>query len=345
MKMREKEKIVVIILLGLVTLFAVAGLIFSITYKRTMQCEKEVSSYALLSGSNYEVILRPNAYFPEGVQEQGDRYVRNLLDHIDIRLGSDFVCEDEVDLTASYQVYALVRGYQDEGGEKKILWERAVPIIESKEIAQKGTEMKIQEVIPFTLEAYESIGQNATQDLGISHNQEVVLCMEGTLRSEVAKEQIELPILEKVTVPLYTNLFEVTIEGGEETKEAITETVSVSQPMPKGRIVVFSIISVLGLLGVIVIWRFVRVLSEDDLLLKRWNQLLRANKMLLVKLNAKPKTEASPWQVATFKDLKTLAEETQNPLFYLSDDVETDWKRRIFLMDEGRCYFWEQGNL
>lgn len=117
MKLSKKVVLIIALCIGIIT--SIFGLIYMINNPKTSIEELMLYNYTLKPDLSYEVHLIDNDLYDNIIQEEGNIYIKNILDYIKVDFSINYQASEIIPLDMEYTVNASVVGFSS-GNEGRI---------------------------------------------------------------------------------------------------------------------------------------------------------------------------------------------------------------------------------
>lgn len=295
---------------------------------------KPVYEYTYSPTLAYSVKLKENKYYDEAVRNEGEKYIRNLVDSVNVTFGGNFQGNTKENITAEYQVKAKLEGYQVASGNKEVIWEKEMPIGDAHTENVNDYSLKYNLSEEIDLDKYEAMVTNIKGELGITLSVNLTFYIEGRVTIQRAENSIEIPIDSSLEIPLNSTLFSINKETGNPVskQEFIKEQVNIKKNY--SFIIICVIFIIVAVISEILIFLMIGIKEEMSEELKKEKRLLRKYRSRMIALSSIPKLDIEEiYLLEEVSDLFRLADEMGRPVVYLhGKDREIDGGK-IFVID------------
>ena len=318
------------------------------TYTKT---EKEVVyQYGNKGEATYKVYLKPNQFYEESTQDEGNYYINKYIDHFDITLGDEFKGSKETEIEGNYQVTLTFRGYMEkfEGQENKkfTVWSKKKDLVKPVQFKEKSSEHKISETISLSLAEYEQFVRKMSEKEEISMPTEVIITLQGEKNVHAPQEDVKLPIYSQVTIPVGEQIFQVekaVSEPIEEMKQERDKTIIL--PLNHKLIIAEAVSGVIAFIAGILIIFFIKVRTEKE---EKERKQLKVQKRIFIEWGARlvgvenldEGIYKNIYHLHTMEDMIKVADELEKPILYMKDD-NPQAIHIFYLIDQETLYRFE----
>lgn len=345
-KKSEKHKIVIEkqlrnILLVADVFLCIAGIWGLVHYlqREVEQVERPLYTYELQVDGKYQIHLKANSLFPEGILEEGRSYPKTLAEQIAVSFSARVKGDDSAQLDAIYTVEGVVLGYQDGQEGRDILYEKSIPLIAETQQQESGSVLDITEVVTVDLEPLYAITKQASETLRFTPAVELQIRFAGTISvdTEHGKDQKEFSY--QIIVPLGTELF--TVDKTEDIKESgkISKTEEVVAPVA-GRQIVLAVIAVVAAVGVaVVLLGWTQDISDQERHRRQFQKILQQHKSRMVVFGEScPSFTGTVYPVRDMESLVKVSDDLQRPIcFHMNEDKMPD-RDTLYISTEDCSY-------
>lgn len=246
----------------------------------------------------------------------------------------DYSGTSKVPLDIEYQIIAIVNGYSGSSNDKKIYWSKAIPLTDKKNIKEVSGVWSKKEKVNFQLSEYDSFAVKAKSITGMDVSNELIVSMKGKVIAHANNKELETPFDVGLQIPLTEDIFEITKLYLSPIQNNITVSEEIAVPLDVKRIVSYSILLLLSVIGIIILTFYTREPNDKEMLKKKVNSTLKNYGSRIVALQSIPKMNYSNnYIVHSIKDLIKIADEIQKPIYY-EIDPDTIVKRYEFFVIE-----------
>lgn len=336
----QKNRQLLTVLIGLLLLGSAAGLIWSLARPSEKTEYFKTYSYQHAAEVNYRVLLRPNEFFPEPLQEPGKAYISDLTDSLQTSFVYRFAGEKEAEISGEYSVLATLAAYT--GQEKYLVWEKKYELLPSKVFSSFGKEIAFQEEVMIPFSEYADLAGRLSEETKFSPeelNLTVVYSVSVEARTEggTIREELKPTML----VPLKGKVFVVGGDLNKNNAGGLTASRQVPVPLVKESKVAFAaatlffFVLMLGL-------QFLTAAREEktNFVAKRIAKLLKKHGERIVAVKKAPPLleEAKTIEVNSFEDLLKTADELGRPILYRQAD-KTNGEEHVFVVMGENCLY------
>lgn len=332
-KIAVEKKTKNLLLLGSVFLCAVGigGMIRSFA-REVQSVEVPLYSYGITAGSTYQVKLKENPLYPEGVLEEGRSYSKNLAKSLDVTFRAGIMGEADAKIAADYSINGVVEGYQEAQEGRNTIYEKSIPLIEEKRIEETGKSLDISEATKIDLARFRDIADQAGSILGILPSTVLKIQFVGSFYLETSHGNTEKPFSYELTIPLGAELFTVNKPDDIQETGQISETKEVMESVAWISIALFGLLIIVALIAVAVLVRGTVDISKEEQYRRQFKKILRQyNSRFVVLEGSCPPFDGKIYPVKDVRSLVKISDDLLRPICFHLDEVET-------MPDQGKLY-------
>jgi hypothetical protein len=336
-KIHKKTKKAFILVLVLLIILSSLKLFITLLQPRTTMSEKVEYGSTCNQKAAYRVIIHENEVYPGTVLEEGRIYSKRLLNYIQAEFNVDYSGTSKVPLDIEYQIIATVNGYS--GSSNDIYWSKTFPLTNKKNIKEVSGVWSKQEKVNFQLAEYDSFAVKAKSITGMDVSNELIVTMKGNVIAHADNKELETPFEVGLQIPLAEDIFEITKLDSSPIQNSITISEEIAVPLNLKRILFYSTLLLLSVIGIIILIFYTREPNEKDILKKKVNSTLKNYGSRIVAIQSIPMMNYSKkYIVHSIKDLIKIADEVQKPIYY-EIDADTIVKRyELFVIENDSVY-------
>ncbi|NLY71149.1 MAG: DUF5305 domain-containing protein, partial [Clostridiales bacterium] len=254
---QKKNKRFLLLVLCLAIVVIGLQIYTTITSPGTVVNETVLFEYSYQPSLNYQVNIHENEVYDGTVMEEDLTYSKRILDNIVAKYAVSYKASNSVPLNIDYQIVAVVNGYQG-GEDKNILWSKEFPLTNKKVIEVESDSWNVEETVSFTLDDYDAFANRANEITGLKVANEVVIEMRGNIVANTANGVETVPINTNLSIPLMEDVFKIKKSNIEPVNDSIVDSKRVPAPINQTKLMLFSILLTLCLVGIIILLFFTR---------------------------------------------------------------------------------------
>lgn len=338
---QKKNKRFLLLVLCLAIVVIGLQIYTSVTSPGTVVNETVLFEYSFQPSLNYQVNIHENDVYEGTVMEEDLTYSKRILDNIVANYAVSYKASKSVALHIDYQIVAVVNGYQG-GEDKNILWSKEFPLTDKKVIEIESDSWNAEETVSFTLDDYDAFANRANEITGIKVSNEVVIEMRGNIVANTPEEVKTVPINTNLSIPLLEDVFKINKSNIELVNDSIVDSKRIPAPLNQTKILLFSILLTLCLVGVIILLFFSKEPSPLESVRRKSKGVIKNYGSRIVALKNMPKFDYRQiYKVDSIKDLIKISDEIEKPIIYESDTEDVIKNHELYLIDEDKLYIWE----
>lgn len=280
--------------------------------------------------------VEPNDIFDKTFLNKDDflfkKFTKSVLVYFDI----PFTFSEEVEFEGSYQIVGYLEALY--GKDKELLWNRKIPISESKSLLNNGDSLNISAKGFVNLKKYKELIEREMKesDLVAIHQFRVAIEIQGEVVSK--QKIIPIDIKPSVVYPLSQDAAKGVEELSAETLYEVMQEVEEVVPNNKLKRIIVSILGLLSIAAtVFLLVATVNVkISEFT---KFVNQILRQHGDRMVKVPKMLKVDNSNLiELYDVLDVVKIADEISQPIFYYCKNDNMECQIILYVFDESRLF-------
>lgn len=321
--MRKIRKQILIGCLFMGIIVSVAGLIYIVTTPRIKTKELIRYSFNHSQGVSYEVHIKENELFKVLVQEEGNIYIKNIIDYITVNFNTKLQGSEVADLDLEYVLNAKVKGYSSGNDIRTDYWEKDIPLEEKQTIHIEADNLEEKKSIDIRLKEYDTVARNVNKLTGVNLSTELVVEMIGNITASTSYGTLVSPIDLKLNIPLQENLIQMVKVEPEDKTDQIAESISYEVEADVKYIGLLVIIIVVLMSGIVYALYIIKEPYPEDMVRNNIKKINKTYGSRMVALDSIPnKTFLHEYQVYSIKDLLVLSEDIKRPIYYVRDAEE-----------------------
>lgn len=307
----------------------------------TKTIENQLYSYEVTVDSSYRVHLIENELYKEEWLEEGNVYAESLTDYIEVALKGSLTGSGTADISGTYEVNAVIEGYQTNGESRKRVYQKQFLLGKGKAAQTDFRQASMEEICRIQLQPYRDFVQLADQILGTGPAKEFYILFSGSFAADTEFGREEKEFTHKVSIPLGngTSLYEIqkpdkeVQEGSRKEmitkKEAVNFSALCSAAFLGGGGILLLICSIFG----------IRQPTEAEKRIIKLKTILRKYAGRMVQIGRMPVLDGKDCVVIQdMENLLLVAEELRRPVFYSLDENGFP-KEGMFCATEGENAF------
>lgn len=329
-KWPKKIKYGALIVGMLITVGSLGMMIYEGSATHKVVDEKTVCTYQREESLHYKVNMNSTKLYDEPTVAEGQYYVSNYADQIVFSYVNSYVASVKAEMTKQYKITTEFRGYakeQGSEGEKKVtIWSKNEVVKEEASSTKLTDQCEINETIKLDLKKYSNFIKKLQKEENLFMPTEVIITIEGTQKVKLPKGIVEMPILATAVVPITEDYFKIDQQVGEKVDGKQVEEVVTVLPVNNKRMIVFAIVSFLGLIGCIGVGILVKDLDENKKIERKIKSIYMEYGSRIIHLEHMNKDRfKNIYQLSTLEDCIKLADELDKPILVETGEaVETE---------------------
>ena len=330
---------------SLVLCIAVIGVLITLSYskyKNPSFDEEKVSLYSYESHGkvNYEVFLKPNSLYDKKSLGEDQVYLSNMVDSIDTNYSYGFTGEREAELKGSYEILAVIEGYNVEGDKLTTIWKKEIPLLAKTSFEAKDNKFSLTKKISLKLKDFNDITQKISDESKVNTQTKVTTFMNVVLSATTDKGVIEKRSTSSIEIPLSGSFFKIIKKQNESKPEALQEVKKVQRPIDLklltllGTGIAISVVALLILL-------FGTQSVEVDAFAKKLKKIFKKHGSRLVALDCEiVAAHELQSKVLSMEDLVRMSDEIGKPIIYKHSDKFKE-NSKFWVIDKDRFYVFQ----
>lgn len=306
--------IVIILILGIgITSFFTYRVVYN---DETIEVKNPLYSYNSKGQVNYSVHLKSNRINEGKIQGENEVYIMEYVDYLDISFNYDFLGDEETaEISGDYTIAAIIEGYVGNDESRKIIWDKEFPLVGRKTFSSKDGQLNLKENIKLALQTYNDFGSEIAKETKIDSQNIMTVVMNINLKGSTAKGEIEEVIKPSLMFPINAAMFEISGNKEFENPGAIEETIMVKKPLDINKLIFYSVILGILIIGLILLLKLTKGQSFTDPMEKQLRLIFRKYGDRMVALDSAI-IATKPRRVRSIDDLIRIADELGKPILY-----------------------------
>lgn len=306
--------------------------------------EQTLYSYQVSAGASYGVHLISNSLYEGQWLEEGRVYPEALTDYVQIRLQAAFQGSGPAAVSGSYQVGAVLQGYQTASEGRQVVYEKQFPLKKGEIPGTDSGQAAVDETVPIYLAPYRQFAGQAEQILHTSVARVLVVSFTGGFTADTEFGRRQQDFAYQITLPVGTGttLFEITKPDSVHKEGTITQSRESTKPVSAGKVTLSSLGCAAGILTMLFTLLFTRLPNEEEAWRAEMKRILRKYGSRMTKLEHLPGPEQQERvYVADIDSMVAMAEELRRPLFYCPGPEQLPRDGVFCLPDGERLYLFQ----
>lgn len=326
-----------------------AGGIWTILEMRPREetVSQELYSYQVTADSAYQVHLLPNDLYEGEWMEEGGVYAELLTDYIQIDLNAGLSGSQEAEITGSYQVDAVVQGFQTAEETKTVIYSKRESLSQGEIHQEDPVSAQIQEQVVIRPAVYRQQTLQAEQILGTSTAKEFFLEFKGIfyVQTQAGTEEKEFSYQLNIPLGSGTSLYQIQKPDPLAETGAITEDQTVRTSPDSGKLIPGAAAGAGGLALLLFTALCTRLPNEEERWRMKIDQIFRRYGSRMIRLNGpKGPEEGERIRLADMDSLLLLAEELHQPICLYPDSEGRPEGGEFFILEQEKrwCFICEK---
>lgn len=342
MKKMRKLKIKKKYKYGLISFFiiVIAILLFfmmkELIHPGETKIDQSVYHYSIKPITNYEVTLKPNSLYNTRTMGEGKFYFSELVDTISATFSYEYNGDTECDINGEYEILGVMEGFIVNSDKESItIWKKPYILEPNTSLNSKDGKLSLTKDISIKLDDYNAMAVDFVELTKTPAQFRLVITMEVDLKAETGHGLIEEQSSPSITIPLYTNLFEISKAGIEEKEEDIKETLVMQLPVNRTEIIIFGVSA--GVCTICILFLIIFIQGEkEDPLEKKVRKIFKDHGNRLVALVGGLNRDAVKciFAVKDMHDLVKIADELEKPILYEQKEDLKEIKTYYLIHDD-----------
>lgn len=297
-------------------------------------------SYKYTPQVTYTVGAMPCELYAKDRLQPDQYYLLKYIDKIYPVFSFDIQGSSVAPITVDYQIVAQVRGYVMKDQEQQIIWQKESVLVPQSTLQVEADHLQKEHTLVIDLNSYKKFIETIFEDTGIKTDVELCVKILGKLNIEGQGEPIEVPIDTSMLIPLEKNYFQITRQGQNVKEEEIRERFSENGLQLRYMIGAAMTVCTLGI-GVFVVIARAGDYTEQEIRERRLKKIVRMYGSHFIEadhLGHYP--EDYIYKLRRIEDLIKIAEEREEPIFYLNTQGISQ-EVCFFIIAKERLYVYE----
>lgn len=322
----------------IVILILSIGLTSFLTYKlvynnETVESKSALYSYNSKGQVNYSVYLKPNRINEGKIQGENEVYIMEYVDYLDMSFNYDFLGDQAAEISGDYTIAAIIEGYVGNDENRKIIWDKEFPLVGKRSFSSKDGQINLKENLKIALQSYNDFGTEIAKETKIESQNIMTVVMNINLKGSTDKGEIEEVIRPSIMFPINAAMFEVSGNKEFDNPGAIEETIRVAKPLEVNRLIFYSVILGILIIGLIILLKLTQGQSYSDPMEKQLRLIFRKYGDRMVALDSDI-IASKPRVVRSIEDLIRIADELGKPILYKYSDNYKDMTKFYVINEE-----------
>lgn len=288
---------------------------FSRPYEKTKDYIDLV--YDIVSDSSYVVKLKENELYDTDELSEGRLYPTKLTDNIIIDFHTSFRANRAVELEGSYNMIAVIEGYQIKGEQKKVVYDKKLDIKNMPISRQTTKGLDINEKISVNPEEYRAYAESAELIIGDGLSRDMNIVFEAIINVNGKEEKVSYSFPVSITSD---SVYDIVKPEPVSINKEIKDTITVLVTPDRLSYLPFTIVAGTGFFILILVGLIYRSKDEQELWEEELKILMRKYGSRMIETQNYPNEE--DWAVLVVQDILSmveLSEELRRPVLYSVD--------------------------
>lgn len=306
----------------------------------TAEEEKINYTYNYTMGTDYSVNLRPNILYTEERLPEGQNYITEFVDRINVNFKTAFQGDGKAKVEGNYEIIAQVAGYEKKEDALQDIWIKEYILIPNQTFTG-NEDYTFEKYIKVDYNQYNNFSKTVVETTKINLPTELRVIMRGNFVADTDYGKIEKPIQTSVVVPLGSNYFTIAKQGEVAEEDALKETITV--PVPTNEKLIALYIS--GIVVVIALFISIMLFTTSPTVVeiqrKYIEKIFTTHGSRMVALDEiGDKSYEQTYQVHSIEDLVKIADELEKPIIYKYNKKQYE-VREFYVIDKENIYTYE----
>lgn len=304
--------------LFIVILLICNGINIYIIYYKKKYTYKNIQAYNCYNTAkiSYKVNLLPNKIYSENQLEEGNVYIRSLVDCIDTNLKYEFSGEKSAVLSGSYNVLAVLEGYINDEKKERIMWQKQYLIKPETAINSSKSSYILESKIPINIKEYKDFADNAQRSINTSFNTRVRIVWNLNIDIKTNKGSTSKSFSPNMIIPLNNECFQISGDLSQQKKGIINEKIKVLSDSYKNIDIWYWLEGVLAALQFLLL-SFTKIKKEENTLQKRIKNIFSNYGDRIIVINEALKY-GSKYEISlsSIEDMVKVSDDLNKPILY-----------------------------
>lgn len=326
MKIRKSVRCILQILSILLALFFAFLIMREFMAERHKEEIVPAYTYDNQGSVQYNVFLKPNTLYSQRNLNEGNIYITELVDHIEVTFEYNFIGERPADISGNYEIVAMIEGYMNTAKEEpeisqsevssKTIWKKDFAITPETNFQTSEDHYSVTKRITLDYNEYNAMSKEIISLTKLSIPTRLVALMNIHIQVKTDEGNIEENHTQSIIVPFGANSFEIKKNGIGEKSGKLTESKIVQIPVNRKSIYIYGSSILLAIVAFFFITFLTRGQPTDEHVLEL-NKIFKKydSRLVAVRTILTGNCEKNI-KVRTMDDLVKLADEVGKPIIY-----------------------------
>lgn len=306
--------------------------------------ENTILSYKVTADSAYKVHLLPNELIKDEWLPEGMIYSEKLTDYIEIILSADIASDKKAVLGGSYQITAIIEGYQSGVNSKKTIYKKELKLKQGIISKIEEKQAKIQETIKVIPLNYRKQVEKAEQILGSSTSKDIYLLFNGVFQIETEEglEEKSFSYILPIPVGMNSSFYEILKPNASVEEGKITELISINKQPNKKRQIMATGVTGMGVMMLLFVMLGTKLPNKEEKRHMDMLKIMRKYGSRMVQLETLP--EFCHKEQLHLKDMDSMiivSEELRQPILYSLDHENMPVAGLFFIPNGKKVYVFQ----
>jgi len=340
--LRKRQKRALVTAGGLLLLLSAVSLVLGLLPGKE-RVEATLYSYQVTADASHRVHIVPNELYGSEWLEEGKAYPEVLTDYIEFRFKAPLQGSGPATVSGSYQIKAVMEGYQNAAEGRRIIYEKQFSLKEGVISGTDDGQAVAEANVQVYLAPYRQFAAQADQILHTSVARDISLYFTGIFTIDTEFGQKKQEFTYQVSFPIGTgaSIYEIKKPAPFVAEGGISETEEIDKPINMRNVLLSSLAWVVGLALLLSSRFFGRLPDEEKAWQTEMKRILRKYGSRMVRLEHLPDFgQKECIFVADIESMISMAEEMRQPLLYCPDMEQLPQDGVFFTFDaEQVCLF------
>lgn len=304
--------------------------------------EKEsLYAYSQKAVVDYQVAYKNNILTGANTAPAGETYIAEYINNIQTTFNYEFNGEKPAEYKGQYEIKATLIGNKKEQDKVITIWKKEYQLLPSTPFSGTEASFKLSKELPINLKTYNDFVEKFSEETKINSDTDLLVSWNVTLEANTAHGVIAENLTPTLIIPINRSYFNISGEQKKEQKGAQEESFTRVLPVNQPALYLYGIIAVLSLLGLLGLIIFTKGIRVTDPLELRMKEIFKKHGERLVALGSEANlNENMPVPVKTLEDLIKIADELCKPVMYkVTPNHESD--PVFYVFDDPKVYIFE----
>lgn len=318
-KLRKQTKRYAITVFTILFLASIGLTVNEAVHKEFIEETQVVSSYTNTPAVSYQVHLKENGIFNDKAQPEDIGYFSALIDHIEVTFNNQYQGGNGAVYEGDYTIKGEITGWEAGADPPVPAWTKQFNIASKKNFKTTDDKLALSQNVNLDYNHFNSFVAGVGEITGYKTSCTMKVIMILNYKITTTDGEVTGSLQPSLTMPLEEKYFTIEKSDHSEIKNDITKTVEVPVPYDLAKIILFSTISLLCLISILLLFSTVEP-TFTDLHRSKIKKLFKAHGNRIVAID----------KGIIFSSLKICCVHSMNDMVKISDEIE----RPIFYVYE-----------